>query len=93
MSMDAYAVQIRQFCAGFKLPTVVAEAGPRFQRAGHGAALETLLEVLELEAEDRQQRRITRLRRVSRLPPGKTWEAFQHQRFPVRLQQQLGELA
>ena len=50
-------------------------------------------EVLELEAEDRQQRRSTRLRRASRLAPGKTWDTFQHQRLPARLQQQLGELA
>ena len=69
------------------------EAVPRFQQAGHGEALETLLEVLELEAEDRQQRRTTRLRRASRLAPGKTWDTFQHQRLPARLQQQLGELA
>ena len=55
--------------------------------------METLLEVLELEAEDRQQRRTTRLRRASRLAPGKTWNTFQHQRLPARLQQQLGELA
>ena len=55
--------------------------------------METLLEVLELEAEDRQQRRTTRLRRASRLAPGKTWDTFQHQRLPARLQQQLGELA
>ena len=47
-----------------------------------------LLEVLELEAEDRQQRRTTRLRRASRLAPGKTWDTFQR----ARLQQQLGEL-
>ena len=82
-----------QFCTAFKLPTVGTEAVPRFQQAGHGEALETLLEVLELEAEDRQQRRTTRLRRASRLAPGKTWDTFQHQRLPARLQQQLGELA
>ena len=40
-----------------------------------------------------QQRRTTRLRRASRLAPGKTWDTFQHQRLPARLQQQLGELA
>ena len=55
--------------------------------------METLLEVLELEAEDRQQRRTTRLRRASRLAPGKTWDTFQHNLLPARLQQQLGELA
>ena len=93
MDTDTYTDRIRQFCTAFKLPTVGTEAVPRFQQAGHGEALETLLEVLELEAEDRQQRRTTRLRRASRLAPGKTWDTFQHQRLPARLQQQLGELA
>ena len=41
----------------------------RFTAAGHGE-VETLLEVLEQEAEDRRQRRIGRLRRP-RLPAGK----------------------
>ena len=40
----------------------------------------------------RRRRRTTRLRRASRLAPGKTWDTFQHQRLPARLQQQLGEL-
>ena len=93
MGTDTYTDRIRGFCTAFKLPTVGAEAVPRFQQAGHGEALETLLEVLELEAEDRQQRRTTRLRRASRLAPGKTWDTFQHNLLPARLQQQLGELA
>ena len=93
MSTDTYTDRIRQLCTAFKLPTVGAEAVPRFQQAGYGEALETLLEVLELEAEDRQQRRTTRLRRASRLPPGKTWDTFERHRLPARLQQQLGELA
>ena len=45
--------------------------------------------MLELEAEDRQQRRTTRLRRASRLAPGKTWDTFQHQRLPARLWDQI----
>ena len=85
MDTDTYTDRIRQFCTAFKLPTVGTEAVPRFQQAGHGEALETLLEVLELEAEDRQQRRTTRLRRASRLAPGKTWDTFQHQRLPGSL--------
>ena len=93
MSTDTYTDRIRQLCTTFKLPTVGAEAVPLFQQAGYAEALETLLEVLELEAEDRQQRRTTRLRRASRLPPGKTWDTFERHRLPARLQQQLGELA
>ena len=64
-----------------------------FTAAGHGDALSTFLEVLEQEGEDRRQRRIGRLRTTSRLPAGKTWETFEHERVPLRLQQQLGELA
>ena len=35
-----------------------------------------LIEVFEAEAEARRQRRITRVRRASRLPPGKTFAAL-----------------
>ncbi len=64
--------RIGQLCTEFKLPTVGAEAVPSFTRAGHPDALQSLLEVLEQEAEDRRQRRIIRLRRASKLPAGKT---------------------
>ena len=64
-----------------------------FTAAGHGDALATFLEVLEQEAEDRRHRRISRLRRESRLPSGKTWETFEHDRVPLALRQQLDQLA
>ena len=48
---------------------------------------------MEQEAEDRRQRRIIRIRRASRLPVGKTWDTFEHDRVPVALRQQLDELA
>ena len=47
----------------------------RFPATGHGDALPTVLKVLEQEAEDPRHRRINRLRRETRLPSGKTWEA------------------
>ena len=65
----------------------------RFTAAGHGEALPTFLEVLEQEADDRRQRRIDRLRKMSRLPSGKTWETFEHDRMPLSLRQQLDQLA
>ena len=80
-------------CHQFRLPTMGAQSVARLTAAGHGDALETLLEVLEQEAEDRRQRRINKLRKESRLPAGKTWETFEHDRVPLSLQQQLGELA
>ena len=66
--------RIGELCHQFRLPTMGAQSVSRFTAAGHGDALETLLEVLEQEAEDRRQRRIGRLRTASRLPAGKTWE-------------------
>ena len=45
-------------CREFKLPTLAAETVGRFSEAGHAAALPTLVEVLEQEAEDRRIRRV-----------------------------------
>ena len=84
--------RIGQLCHQFKLPTMGAQSVHRFTAAGHGDALATFLEVLEQEAEDRKQRRINRLRRESRLPSGKTWETFEHNRVPLALRQQLDHL-
>ena len=93
--MEANDIQVRigELCHQFRLPTMGAQSVSRFTAAGHGDALETLLEVLEQEAEDRRQRRIGRLRTASRLPAGKTWETFEHDRVPLALRQQLGELS
>ena len=95
LMMEANAIQVRigELCHQFRLPTMGAQSVSRFTAAGHGDALETLLEVLEQEAEDRRQRRIGRLRTASRLPAGKTWETFEHDRVPLALRQQLGELS
>ena len=92
---DTVAIQERigELCHQFRLPTMGAQSVYRFTAAGHGDALETLLEVLEQEAEDRRQRRISRLRTASRLPAGKTWETFEHDRVPLALRQQLDQLA
>ena len=92
LSPNEVTERIGQLCSEFKLPTVGAEAAPWFTRAGHPDALQTLLEVLEQEAEDRRQRRIIRLRRASRLPVGKTWDTLEHDRLPIKLRQQLDNL-
>jgi DNA replication protein DnaC len=47
---------------------------------------------LELEIGDRRERRIERLRRASRLPPGKTVETLDEKRLPRVLQQKLVDL-
>jgi DNA replication protein DnaC len=85
--------RIESLCSEFRLPTVAAEVVARFQAAEHGKALETLLEVFELEAGDRRQRREDRLRRAAKLPAGKTWDTLDTTRFPLKLQQQLDELS
>ena len=74
------AERVRELCRQFKLPTLAAETVGRFSEAGHADALEILLEVMEQEAEDRRVRRVDRLRRASKLPAGKTWDTFEHDR-------------
>ena len=90
---SAVGERIRELCREFKLPTLASETVGRFSAAGHADALPTLVEVLEQEAEDRRIRRVDRLRRASKLPAGKTWDTFEHERAPVRLRQQLVRLA
>ena len=85
--------RIGQLCHQFKLPTMGAQSVARFTEAGHGDALHTFLEVPEQEADDRRYRRINRLQQASKLPSGKTWETFEHDRMPLYLRQQLDHLA
>ena len=89
---SAVAERVRELCRQFKLPTLAAETVGRFSDAGHADALVTLVEVMEQEAEDRRIRRVDRLRRASKLPAGKTWDTFEHDRAPVHLRQQLDRL-
>ena len=89
---SAVGDRIRQLCREFKLPTLAAETVTRFDEAGHADALPTLVEVMEQEAEDRRIRRVDRLRRASKLPAGKTWDTFEHERTPIKLRQQLNRL-
>ena len=65
--------QITTLLTGFALTTAARELVSRFVEAEQQPALPLLLDVLELEAQARHERRITRLRRASRLPPGKTF--------------------
>ena len=90
---SAVGERIRELCRQFRLPTLAAETVDRFSDAGHADALPTLVEVLEQEAEDRRIRKVDRLRRASKLPAGKTWDTFEHERAPVKLRQQLVRLA
>ena len=87
------STQVTSLLSQFGLTTAAEELVPRLTEAGHPGAMPVLVEVFEAEAEARRQRRITRLRRASRLPPGKTFETLDTGRFPAKVAQQLETLA
>ena len=91
--MSATSEAITQMASSFKLPTVARELATRFVEEGHLEALETLAEVFELEAQDRLERRIDRLRRASRLPPDTTFETLEWKRYSKPLQSRFKELS
>lgn len=80
-------------CGDFKLPTVATELVPRCEQAGHAVTLPVVLEVFEMEAQDRLERRIDRLRRAAHLPPGKTMATLDQTRLPRALTDKLRTLA
>jgi len=85
--------QLTALLGTFGLPTAAEEIVPRLTQAGHQAAVPVLVEVFDAEAEARRQRRVARLRRAARLPPGKTFETLDAGRLPVPIVQRLKELA
>jgi len=87
------ASRTRELLTRFKLPTVAAQLIRRMTDAGQDAALPTLLQVFEAEADERAQRRTERLLRASRLPPGKTFETLERARVPRPVLAKLDELA
>ncbi len=89
----ALLARLSALCGDFKLPTLATELVPRFQQAGHDAVLPLLLETFELEAQDRLERRIDRLRRASHLPPGKTLATLDQARLPRPLVEKVRALA
>ncbi len=85
--------QITALLTGFTLTAAARELVSRFVEAEQQPALPLLLEVLQLEAAERQERRITRLRRASKLPPGKTFDTLEESRLPPALVRRLRDLA
>ncbi len=77
----------------FNLSTAAIELAPRLESAGQHEALGLVLEVLEMEAEAREQRKIARLRRAAQLPPGKSFETLDANILPAPLMRKLRELA
>jgi DNA replication protein DnaC len=85
--------QVTTLLTTFGLTTAAEEIVPRLTQAGHHGAVPTLVDVFEAEAEARRHRRLARLRRAARLPPGKTFETLDAGRLPLPIMQRLQELA
>lgn len=85
--------RMRQLLMELKLGTAASELGPSLLKAGCEGALPTVLDALELEAKERDDRRVERLRRASHLPSGKTFETFDQTRLPRGLVQKFEELS
>ena len=85
--------RLAELCVQFKLPTVGRELVGRLVQAGCDAALAVVLEVFEMEAQDRRERRVERLLRAADLPPGKTLATLREDRFPKPLLAKVRELA
>jgi DNA replication protein DnaC len=85
--------QITTLLTTFTLTTAARELVSRFVEADQQPALPVLLAILELEADERRARRVTRPRRASKLPPGKTFDTLDEGRLPPALVRKLRELA
>src|ERR1700692_4256427 len=93
MTAAAISERTNELLLRFNLTTAVAELARRLEQAGQPEVLGLVLEVLEMEAEAREQRKIGRLRRASQLPPGKTFETLDRNVFQPALDRKLRELA
>lgn len=89
---DTIESRIVTHLLAFKLTVVAQELVSRLVQADQSVALATILEVLELESEARHERRVTRLRRASRLPTAKTFETFDDKRLSRAVVHKLEEL-
>jgi DNA replication protein DnaC len=93
MTASSTAEKVAALLTSFRLPTASNQMAERLTRAGHDQALPVVLEVLEHEAADRQERRVERLRKASHLPVGKTFETLLPGRLPRPLMASLRSLA
>jgi len=93
MNADAVAERTNELLVRFNRTTAATQMIGRLEQAGQQQALSIVLEVLEMEAEARQQRKISRLRRASQLPPGKTFDTLELGLLQPALGRKLRELA
>lgn len=87
------SARIAELCVEFKLPTLGSQLCPRLVDAGFGDAIDVVAEVFETEAHDRHDRRVERLRRASKLPPGKTFATLDESKLPKLVLHKARELA
>ena len=92
MNAGAVVERTNELLVRFNLTTAAAQMAGRLEQAGHQQALSIVLEVLEMEAEAREQRKISRLRRASQLPPGKTFDTLDFGVLQPVLRRKLREL-
>ena len=85
--------RLTALCLEFRLPTLSTELVQRLVAAGHDTLIPLVMEIFELEANDRRERRVERLLRASKLPPGKTFDTLDDARWPRPLAQQVRDLA
>jgi len=85
--------RMKKLLVDLKLKTAASELGPRLLKTGGEEALPTVLDVIEMEAKERNDRRIERLRRLSHLPAGKTLDTLDRSRLPRALAQKLEDLS
>ena len=88
MSAESMAIQaelVTRRLTEFNLTTAATEIVPRLVEHDLGAAVPIIGEVLNAEAEARHERRVTRLRRASKLPAAKTFDSFDMNRIPAAL--------
>jgi DNA replication protein DnaC len=93
MNAAAISERTNELLVRFNMTTAAAQMVSRLEQAGHQQALSIVLEVLEMEAEARQQRKISRLRRASLLALGKTFDTLELGVFQPALVRKLRELA
>lgn len=84
--------RLRDLLQRLKLPVVAEELPARLQKAGHADASPVIAEVLELEADDRHQRKVARLLKAAHLPITKTRGTLDVKRLPRPFTQKLDEL-
>jgi DNA replication protein DnaC len=94
VSPDPTVERVREHLKELKLPTIREHFEPQADRAAKEnlGYPQYLAELTGRECEARTQGRIRRLLRNSRLPAGKTWEAFEWSRVPLAVARQCQSL-